>query len=262
MTDFPPPGGPDRDPFGQPVQPPPTQGPPGHPPQQWYPTYPPRQPYPTALLPRGDDAASSRTKAVWALVLAILPLCLTWIVAAVLAIIVLVGPRDGQRRGREMAWSSLVIVALWTIASVVLAVVLIASVPADRDDDGDITSGGEVSVEDLVVGDCLAEEFSGDEENVYTVSARPCDEPHNGEVFHDLEVAEPEFPGDVEMSEIADSTCYQAFEPFVGLTYEDSELDFYYYVPTAQTWKYGDRLVTCVLISPEDVSETLQGSER
>lgn len=259
MTDAPPPGGPDRDPFGQPVQTPPAQRYPAYPPQPWYPGCP---PYPPGPPQPGEDAAASRTKAVWALVLAILPLCLTWIAAAVLAIMVLVGPHDGQRRGRGMAWASLVIVTLWTIGSVVLAVVLIASVPADRDDNGDITSGGEVSVEDLVVGDCLAEEFSGHEENVYTVSARPCDEPHNGEVFHDLELTEPEFPGDAEMSEIADSTCYQAFEPFVGLTYEDSELDFYYYVPTAQTWKYGDRLVTCVLISPEDVSETLQGSER
>ena len=254
MTTTPPPGGPDRDPYGQPMQPPPPTFPVA--PPQGYVGYPPPP------RPAGETPKASRTKAIWALVLAILPLCLTWIVAVVLAIMVLVGPRDGQRRGRGMAWASLVIVALWTIASVVLAVVLIASVPADRDEDGDVTSGGEVSVEDLVVGDCLAEEFSGDEENVYTVSAQPCDEPHNGEVFHDLEATEPEFPGDVQMGELADRTCYQAFEPFVGLTYEDSELDFYYYVPTAQTWKYGDRLITCVLITPEDVTGTLKGSGR
>lgn len=258
MTDVPPPGTPDHDPFGQTVQPPPP-GLPGYPSQQWNPIYPPHNP---GLPPHRDDAGSSRTKAVWALVLAILPLCVTWIAAAVLAIIVLAGPRDGQRRGRGMAWSALVIVALWVVGSIVAAVLVIASVPADRDDDGEVTSGGEVFAEDLQVGDCLAEDFGSDDEEVFTVSVLPCDEPHNGEVFHELELPAGDYPGDRTVAVDADEACYQEFDPWVGTPYEDSELDYFTYLPTQESWDYDDRLITCVVIAPDDVTGTLEGSNR
>lgn len=254
MTNTPPPGGPDRDPYGQPIQPPPPTFPVG--PPQGYPGYPPPP------RPGGATPEASRTKAIWALVLAILPLCLTWIAAAVLAIIVLVGPRDGQRRGRGMAWASLVIVALWLVGSVIALVVVVASIPADRDDDGEVTSGGEVFAEDLQLGDCLAEAFDEYDEDVYTVTVVPCDEPHNGEVFHETQLDDATFPGEDEVFARADDVCFEAFEPWVGTSYDDSFLDFTYYAPSEDSWDYGDRLITCVVISPDDVDESLEGSER
>ncbi|MEG9225816.1 DUF4190 domain-containing protein [Aeromicrobium sp. Sec7.5] len=259
MTDAPPPGGPDRDAFGQPVQTPP-QGPPGYPPQHWYPAYP---PIPSGMPPHGDDADSSRTKAVWALVLAILPLCgISWIVSVVLAILVLAGPNDGRRRGRGMAWASIVIVVVWIIASVVAAVLVIALAPADRDDDGEVTSEGEVFAEDLQVGDCFSEDLGSGEDEVYTVSATPCDEPHNAEVFHEFDLDDGDYPAESDIWDLADEGCYAAFEPWVGQSYEDSDLDFSYYYPTIQSWKYDDRAISCVVLARDDVTGTLEGSGR
>lgn len=262
MTDVPPPGSPDRDPYGQPVQPPPPQFPTG--PPQGYPGYPPQgfPAYPPGL-PQRDDSASSRTKAVWALVLAILPLCLTWIAAAVLAIIVLAGPSDGRRRGRGMAWWSLGIVATWLVASVVLAIVLVASVPADRDEDGNVTSAGEVFPEDLRTGDCIDDRFEGDAETAdLTVTVVPCDEPHPSELYHTEQLDDGPYPGESEIFARAEESCDEAFEPWVGVPYVESELEGFYYYPTEESWDYGDRAISCIVIAPGDVTGTLEGSGR
>lgn len=46
----------------------------------------------------------------------------------------------------------------------------------------------------------------------------------------------------------ADDLCFESFESYVGAAYEESELDFNYYVPTEDSWAAGDRVVTCVLL--------------
>ncbi len=262
---------PPPDPFGQPVQPGPTL--PAGPPQP-YPPHPGAMPYPghtgppgypPGLPPHGGTPETSRTKAVWALVLAILPLCLTWIAAAVLAIMVLAGPRDGQKRGRGMAWAALVVVGLWVIGSIVAAVAIIASIPADRDDDGTVTSGGEVFAEDLRVGDCIDEgvdELFGEDETVFTLTVRPCDESHNAEVYHEVQLDTGSFPGDSSVMDSAEDACFGQFEPWVGQSYDLSELDYTYFYPTEETWAAGDRLISCIVVSLDEVTGTLEGSGR
>lgn len=260
---------PPPDPFGQPVQPGPTSpvGPPqAYPPHPGAMPYPGPPGYPPALPPRGGTPESSRTKAVWALVLALLPLCLTWIAAAVLAIMVLAGPRDGLKRGRGMAWSALVVVVLWVMGSIVAAVVIIASIPADRDDDGTITSGGEVFAEDLRVGDCIDEDFDelfGETDDlVLTLTVRPCDESHTGEVYHEVELDPGSFPGDSSVMDSAEDACFGQFEAWVGQSYDLSELDYTYFYPTEETWATDDRLISCIVVSPDEVTGTLEGSGR
>ncbi|GAA1731504.1 DUF4190 domain-containing protein [Aeromicrobium alkaliterrae] len=257
---FSPTGGPAHPPPPSPVPQPGYPAPPGHP-TAGYPGFPPG---PQGLPPDPSSAARSRTQAVWALVLAIVPLCISQIVAVVLAIIVLVGPSDGQRRGKGMASASLVVVALWTVGVVVALVVGLASIPADRDDDGTVTSGGEVPAEDLRLGDCLDEDFfdTDADDQVYTVTVRPCDEPHTGEVYHEVTLDDGSYPGDRDVAMQADEACYQEFSAWVGTSYEDSELEYFNYLPTQESWDTGDRLITCVVISMDDVTGTLEGSSR
>ncbi len=261
MTETPP-GGPDRDPFGQPVQASPTQGPPGYPPQQWYPTYPPHQPYPPGMPPRGGDADNSRTKAVWALVLAILPLCgISWIVALVLAILVLSGPRDGQRHGRGMAWASIVIVVVWIVGSVIAVVAIIATLPADRDGDGNVVSGGEIFPESLRVGDCLDEDLSSARAVGVTVTVVPCGDLHSGEVYLEVDIDQSSYPSRSEIQSIAEPACEAEFADWVGTAYGSSELDFTYFYPTSDNWEY-DQQIRCIVVPPDEVTGTLEGSER
>lgn len=274
MTDVPPHDAPDRDASGRPLPPPPA-------------------PSTGMASPSAPDPDTSRTRAIWAVVLAIVPLCLTWIVAAVLAIMVLVGPRDGQKRGRGMAWSALGVVAAWGVASVVVATVLLVTASDERDtdrddnrtddragsreddrdhssengsdDDSDSGSDTKVFVSDLAVGDCIdedVEDLFGEGLAPLTLTVRPCDESHIGEVYHETDLGSGSYPGDEQVFTAAEQSCLEQFEPWVGQTYERSALDFTYFSPSEDSWAYGDRLISCIVVSPDEVTGTLEGSGR
>lgn len=265
MTDAPPPGGPDRDPFGQPVQTPPAQGYPAYPPQPWYPGYPPYPPYAPGPPQPGEDAAASRTKAVWALVLAILPLCgISWIVALVLAILVLSGPSDGQRRGRGMAWASIVIVVVWGLVSVVAVIVAIAygidSVTIDRDEDGNVTSRGEAWPEELRAGDCLDEDVTSPRRGDDFETVVPCDEPHSTQIYLEIELDSDDYPSREQIAATG-ARCATEFEAWVGAPPETSELTVSYLYPSEDNWAY-ETTLKCVVVAPQDVTESLEGSGR
>jgi len=224
--------------------------------------YPPGMPGPAQPV---SDPGKSRAKAIWALVLAILPLCgISWIVAVVLAVLVLVGPRDGQPRGRGMAWAAIVVVVLWIVAVVIGIVVGLLSIPADRDEDGNVTSGGEVFTTDLRTGDCLDEDLFAEDatDTALTVTVVPCGEPHAAQVYENTDLDAGSYPGESAIFDEAESRCYDAFEPWVGTSYETSELEVFYYYPTSESWEQDDRTITCVVISPDDVTESLEGSAR
>jgi energy-coupling factor transporter transmembrane protein EcfT len=224
--------------------------------------YPPGMPGPAQPV---SDPGKSRTKAVWALVLAILPLCgISWIAAVVLAILVLIGPRDGQSRGRGMAWAAIAIVVLWIVAVVVAIVVGVLSIPADRDEDGNVTSRGEIFTTSLRTGDCIDEDLFAEDatDTAVTVTVVPCGEPHPAQVYASVDLDPGTYPGENAIFDEADTLCYDEFEAWVGTSYETSELEVFYYYPTAETWEQDDRAISCVVIAPEDVTASLQGSGR
>ena len=74
------------------------------------------------------ERSASSAMGVWALVLAILPLFITWLVSIGLAVTVLLRPDDGWRRGRGPAIAALAISAAWIL--VLTGMVIIGSDPA------------------------------------------------------------------------------------------------------------------------------------
>ena len=118
----------------------------------------------------------------------------------------------------------------------------------------------EVGVYKLEVGDCFAEVPEGD---VLTVPVVPCAEPHADEVFAQTSLPGGDFPGDDAIFAQADEFCIAEFNSFVGLSYEQSVLDYTYFYPTEESWLEGDRAVTCTIYDPgEEVSGSLRGVER
>ncbi|KNY06564.1 hypothetical protein AKH00_11640 [Microbacterium sp. GCS4] len=113
---------------------------------------------------------------------------------------------------------------------------------------------------DLEVGQCIP--YVDWEEDVYYVPVVSCDQPHTDEVYFTFDIDDGDFPGDEEVSRIADERCIAEFEAFVGYAYADSVLDFYWSVPTQRTWRMGDREVVCIVYSYEDVTGTVQGAAR
>lgn len=135
-----------------------------------------------------------------------------------------------------------------------------------RDASGAITESGGLGVFQAKVGDCI--NFPGDNSTegiVESVEGVPCDSPHEEEVFHQFRSAlGPGWPGDDALAEESSQRCYDAFEPYVGRSYQSSDLDFYYWIPTETGWEQGDYEVTCLAFQMEGLNlvSTVRNSQR
>lgn len=119
---------------------------------------------------------------------------------------------------------------------------------------------GEVDVFSVSVGDCI-NDFGSSE--VTSVEAIDCALPHDYEVYSELTIPGDTFPGGDQVTVLAQESCVTAFVDFVGLSYEESLLDFSYLAPTEQSWQAGDRLVSCLIIDPAtQTSGSLAGAAR
>ena len=96
---------------------------------------------------------------------------------------------------------------------------------------------------------------------VESVEPVACDELHGVEIYHLFDVDLPAFE-DEAVSLASREGCYDAFEGYMGVSYEESWYGFDGLLPTAESWKQGDREVVCfVLPYEEGISESL-GSAR
>jgi hypothetical protein len=101
------------------------------------------------------------------------------------------------------------------------------------------------SVFELDVGDCFDDPSNFEE--VTNVGVVECTETHDNEVYANLTVPSGSFPGINAMQENADEMCHGDFNTYVGMAWEESELDYGWLHPTEESWDDGDRIVTCFL---------------
>jgi len=88
----------------------------------------------------------------------------------------------------------------------------------------------------------------------------PCDQPHEYETIHILELDGEAYPG-VAAIDARVGPCVAAAEEWMGVPFtEDSRYDVWYHYPTELTWRLGDRRVVCSLTSPD--GSMLTGSAR
>jgi len=121
----------------------------------------------------------------------------------------------------------------------------------------------DVDVFDLAVGDCLSEEISDKGEEVTNVAATMCSEPHSQEIFASATVPDGDFPGQDAVNTQAEKDCVGLFSDFVGVAYEESQLEISYLTPTEESWETGDREILCTLYDPAgDTTGTLAGANR
>jgi putative regulator of septum formation len=134
---------------------------------------------------------------------------------------------------------------------------------ASRSSTGDITKGGDLTSNDLRVGDCWDMKDPA-ADSVDNVTARPCGEAHEYEVFYIASMAEGAYPTEDAFTTYVDSTCVPAFQAYVGRAYDASTLEISWLYPGSDGWAAGDRTVECSLFDPNDchLTGTLQGSRR
>lgn len=117
-------------------------------------------------------------------------------------------------------------------------------------------NGGESDVFTLKVGDCLNDGAeSGD---VSTVPIVDCKEPHDSEIFASIKMDDGDYPGESEAASFADEECYDEFEDFVGLSYDESIYSYFTYYPTQQSWDVGDREVLCSVTNIDENGDTVK----
>ncbi len=125
---------------------------------------------------------------------------------------------------------------------------------------------GNTDFGDLKVGDCVNDLAALDYTILVGLDVVGCDTPHDSEIYAIPTLAgSSTYPGGDAVQSLADDACHAAFEPYVGIAVESSDLDYDYYTPTETGWNNdGDRTATCVVFhdgtqttgSVKDTAET------
>ncbi|SDK94065.1 DUF4190 domain-containing protein [Streptomyces indicus] len=194
------------------------------------------QPYPSAPKTSGLAIAALVT-----CVLCFLPLGL------VFGLVALRQTKRSGQSGRGLAISGIVVNAV-TLALTVLFFVSGAA--------GDFWDGFRDGVKDAQKeqiaspdkGECFNAPGGELEGLTYELDVVPCSEPHDGEAFGSFELDHSEFPGQRKIDDLANDKCGAMVEDYVGdidATPEDTFI--FFYSPTQQSWRLGDREVTCIL---------------
>lgn len=167
-----------------------------------------------------------------------------------------------RRRSRARGGDSPLLLVVLGVAGLAVAALVVSA----------LRGGGEVAgprgVQELAVGDCIADPLNGQTEGeVGTIEAVACSGPHDAEVYaaFDLpETAGEAFPGEDTVFGLAETGCYERFEDFVGVPFQESALRFSTVSPTAATWGGGDRVVLCLISSVDGTQLTgsVAGSEQ
>ncbi|GGY90180.1 DUF4190 domain-containing protein [Streptomyces poonensis] len=237
---YPPPPGP----YPPPGQPYPYQHP--HPPQPWPQSY-----APYGSLPPVNGFA------IGALVLGVL--CFVPLVGMILGTVALVQIRKKGERGKGMAVSGMVL----SLAGTLLLVVSLATGGgrAFWEDFGEAVreSGSTFSVDK---GECFDAPGGSLEGYAYDVDEVPCDGEHHAEVFAGFQLPDGKWPGEDEITEVADDRCYTLAGTYAMDYWAwPADVDVYYFLPTRDSWGLGDREITCMFGSVDGTS-TLTGSLR
>lgn len=112
-----------------------------------------------------------------------------------------------------------------------------------RDDSGQVIESGVVEAFDLQLSDCFNDPGS---DEVQVVTVLPCSTNHDFEVYHLFQLADGDYPGPDALEDLWIQGCLPEFEPFVGMSFDESELDISAIFPTQQSWDdLGDREVLC-----------------
>jgi hypothetical protein len=168
-------------------------------------------------------------------------------------------PAGGRKRRKVLALAGFVVLVLVCAGAVLLRR---GADEAERNGSGDIVAGGDLSAFSFRAGDCWNDPPLDQE--VESVAAVPCTDPHDAEVYAVYDLAFEEFPGENEMAVAAEAGCIERFAEFAGVDYASSELEIVYLNPTEESWDTeDDRSAVCSVSDPAaPTTGSLRGAAR
>ncbi|TCC46473.1 DUF4190 domain-containing protein [Kribbella capetownensis] len=196
-------------------------------------------PLPNMRPIEGLPPGGSSTLAMVALVFGCLGAVLISIPMAIASLVRIAG-RNQTGKGKAIA--ALAVSGLW-IVGLVVWVGATDSDESDRDlAAGQVTTSQATRPQELKVGDCVAKLEEG---AVRQVTVTPCDQPNGGRVFALFVLPAGPWPGQEPVRQQVRNGCWDRW----SASREQAEQPSNIFVlgPTEQTWRLGDRGVTCLL---------------
>ncbi|MFC4053919.1 DUF4190 domain-containing protein [Actinomadura syzygii] len=180
------------------------------------------------------------------------------IVGLVLGFVALRNISRTGAKGRGLAIAGIVLSCLWLVGGI--------AIYALRGDDSSTTGGKSpttsatkpktVDAKKMKAGDCINDDqgssnttATGEPVEVESVKVVPCDGPHDGEVMAVFKLPDGGMPTDKTMATVASAQCKRLMAPRINRDPARNGLATSYYYPTADSWRAGDREVTCVAVA-------------
>lgn len=236
----------------------PPSGPPHPGPQAPYPPPPPMPGDHGPGSPYGSNTEKTNGLAIAALVTGLIP-CVS-LVGLVLGIISLSQISKKGGKGRGLAIAGIALACLW----IVLSIVGYALRGGGSSDDGaapkpTATKPKEVDAQKMKLGDCINDNSGATTSTateapveVESVKIVPCAGPHDGEVTAVFKLKGFVMPPEARLQQLASTGCKLRTQARINRDPAARGIASSYYYPTADSWKSGDRTVTCVAVAATD----------
>ena len=134
---------------------------------------------------------------------------------------------------KKTRWGLIIGLVAGVVAMLIIAAIVVVA----------IIGKGRVTATDVKVGDCLKEIPTST--RVMTVHTVGCDESHAGEVYAVLLMPAGSYPGQTAI-ESYQNKCEPELASYSPGAMTDDSVQMYVLYPTEETWKQGDRAVTCI----------------
>jgi hypothetical protein len=186
------------------------------------------------------QAPPSKTMAGWALALGWIPILPGLVASVVLGCIVISRSKDGRDHGKKLAIAGFVGVACWLL--LIVGLLVWSPFSAHRDASGQLTRGGDISIDALQPGDCGPSVSHGVTASLKVV---PCRQPHTFEVVARFELPDGDYPGDDTVVRLSERGCAQRLAQLPALR-DRKDLALSYLHPMQRTW-HAQRSVVCMV---------------
>jgi hypothetical protein len=140
------------------------------------------------------------------------------------------------------------VVIFLVVAGAVAGYHFATSHPAQRGNSGQVSQAGSMQAWDLKVGDCFDKPTT--ESDIQSLTAIPCTEAHDAQVFAEPKIKESSYPGEATMSDEAGNDCGdETTQSTISQDTPDSVDLSAFYAQNEDTFNGGDDFVTCYLVS-------------
>lgn len=220
----------------------------------------PGMPGPPGLGPYGQPRRSTNGLAIGSLVTGIV--CCLPPLGLILGLIALPQIRKKDQDGKGLAVTGII---LSTVSCLLLLIGFVTGAvgsAVDGFNEGVEEASRTKSPFALRTGQCFGDDGKLEEREYATdVEIVDCAKPHDGEVTGGFKLTGyDKWPGESEIEEVAEKRCETINSAYALDTWAvPIDVGVYYYMPSGQSWRLGDRIVTCAFASEE---EPFSGSVR